>query len=64
MTRRIVIFDFNGTLADTVQELVDALAGALGDLLGADARRRRDEVMRLVNLPPREMIRAVVDLTG
>jgi Haloacid dehalogenase-like hydrolase len=64
MTRRILLFDFDGTLADTMHELVDALVDTLVDQLGGEERVRRDQVMHVIHLPPREMIQAVADLTG
>jgi phosphoglycolate phosphatase-like HAD superfamily hydrolase len=64
MSRRIVIFDFDGTLADTMDELVEAMVETFGEHLGSDGRRRRERVMELLDLPPPQMNRAMIDVTG
>ena len=64
MTPRILIFDFDGTLADTMPQLVDALIDTIGDRLGGDELQRREQVTRLLQLPPREMFQAFAQLTG
>ena len=64
MTRRILIFDFDGTLADTMRELVDGLVHTLRDQLGGDERRHRDLVTQIVYMQQRDALRAVVDMTG
>ena len=64
MIRRILMFDFDGTLADTMPDLVDALIDTLGDRLGGDEPERRDLVLQLIQLPPREMFQAFAELTG
>jgi phosphoglycolate phosphatase len=58
------MFDFDGTLADTMQELVDALVETLRDQLGSEQRLHRDLVMQMVYMQQRDAIRAVVDMTG
>jgi phosphoglycolate phosphatase-like HAD superfamily hydrolase len=62
--RRIVMFDFDGTLADTMPDLVDALIDTLGDRLSGDEPQRRDQVMHLIQRPPREMLQSVAELSG
>jgi phosphoglycolate phosphatase len=64
MARRVIMFDFDGTLADTMQELVDALVNTFGNQFDGDERRRREQAMDLVQLPPRQMVQATIDLTG
>ena len=64
MIRTILMFDFDGTLADTMPDLVDALIDILGDRLSGDEYQRRDQIMQLIQLPPREMFQAFADMTG
>jgi phosphoglycolate phosphatase-like HAD superfamily hydrolase len=47
-----------------MQELVGALVDAFSNRLNGDERRRREQVMDLLHLPPRQMIQAMVDLVG
>ena len=49
MTRRILMFDFDGTLADTMQEMVDAFAFVLDELHPAPSATltRRQSMIRL-----------------
>jgi len=61
---RILIFDFDGTLADTMPQLVDALIDMVGDRLGGDEHQRREQVMHLLQLSPREMFQAFAERTG
>jgi hypothetical protein len=60
----ILMFDFDRTLADTMPDLVDALIDTLGDRLSGDEHQRRDQIMHLIQLPPREMFQAFAGLTG
>ena len=57
-------FDFDGTLVDTMRELVDALVDTFGDYLQGDERRRREQMMDVLQLPSRQLFQALVDLTG
>jgi phosphoglycolate phosphatase len=64
MAKRILILDFDGTLADTMRELVDALVDTFGEYMHGDERRRREQMMDLVQLPSRQSFQTLVDLTG
>jgi phosphoglycolate phosphatase len=64
MTRRIIMFDFDGTLADTMRELVDALVRTFRDQFGGEERQHRDLVMQMVYTQQGDAFRAVVDMTG
>jgi phosphoglycolate phosphatase len=62
--RTVVIFDFDGTLADTMADLVDGLTAAFGSHFPTDGGPPREQILRLMQLPPREMMRRFVDITG
>jgi phosphoglycolate phosphatase-like HAD superfamily hydrolase len=64
MARTILIFDFDGTLADTMQELADALLDTFGNHMQGDERRRRQQIMGLLQLPSRQVFQTLVALTG
>jgi beta-phosphoglucomutase-like phosphatase (HAD superfamily) len=49
MIQRILILDFDGTLADTMPQLVDALTDTVGDRLSGDEHQRREQVMHLLH---------------
>jgi phosphoglycolate phosphatase len=64
MARTIIMFDFDGTLADTMPALVDAVVLMLGKQLPANERAVREQVLTMLQQPTRQMFQEFVDLTG
>jgi phosphoglycolate phosphatase len=64
MAPKFVMFDIDGTLADTMPQLVDALVEYLRGYLRQDGRPPREHIMDLLHMSPPEMLAAFVEVTG
>lgn len=64
MRRDIVIFDFNGTLVDSVPGLIADAVAVLRDEFGVPEERSRQTVRESIGLPPEEMFARLGELTG
>jgi phosphoglycolate phosphatase-like HAD superfamily hydrolase len=64
MTRSIVMFDMDGTLSDTMPQLVDFLVSFARDELGADEEMLRREIPAVFHLAPSQMAPAFLTIVG
>jgi phosphoglycolate phosphatase-like HAD superfamily hydrolase len=64
MARTIVMFDLDGTLADTMPQLVDALVERFRERLRDNGRTPRMQITDLLHMSPPQMIQAFIDISG
>jgi phosphoglycolate phosphatase len=64
MARTVVMFDLDGTLADTVPQVTEFLARVYQEEFGVPEAEAREHIARLLQLPAEQIPAALAEVTG